>query len=88
MFGAPCPDIVVTCTLCFYNVPFGIMSHDRCGYLMQSLGKEVYHLNGRSLGMDYVIWSLGRRAILGQFGVSTGHCLSHITGMEWAWMMP
>ena len=41
MFGAPCPDIFVTCTLCFYNVPFSIMSHDGRGYLMHSLGKEL-----------------------------------------------
>ena len=37
------------------------MSHGGCGYQAQRLGQD-----GRSLGMDYVIWLLGMWAMFGQ----------------------
>ena len=59
------------------------MSRDGHDYLAQSLGQ-----NGHSLGMDYVIWSLGTWAMLGQlecrlgigcvtFRALTGHVRRH-----------
>ena len=86
MFGVPCPDIFVTCTLHFYDVPFGIMSHDGHGYLTHSLGKELCHLwaqPGHGL-CHMVTWQLGYSRTI---GLSAGHCLSHVMGMEWAWVV-
>ena len=34
-----------------------------------------------------VTWSLGSGAIFGQFGLLAGQCLSHVMGMEWAWVI-
>ena len=53
------------------------MSQDRHGYPVQSLGKGAVSRNGHGQGMDYIIWSLGMRAMLGQLECSLG--ISYVT---------
>ena len=65
--------------VCCVSTMFHLASvaHDGHGDLMHSLGKELCHLMRATLAWT-VIWSLGSRAILGQFGLLAGHSLCHV----------
>ena len=83
MFGMPCPGVFVSCTPRFYDVPFGIISHDGCGYLTHSLGKQLCHLwaqPGHGLcrvvawqaGYSRTIWIAGWALPVSRYGHGMG----------------